>query len=726
MVSKKECNDPYFREDPGVETQRIPIYEFDLNNNFSVWKSWRTNDGRILPNRASNFELVDNPFDSGCLIKLIIYFDPAVAGKSFGGFGMRVPIDPPITLNNQTYVEFDLYYPENAASKYMRFEIWSTSSGGEGSQGFAGFPGKNRTQSYIRASDMDKVGAINHDRVGFYNNETWYRKPVCVVTPVAEGIWEYLNIDLHTETGTKVNGDLLMIGKIRISQTDPNGKPIPDVVNEKRFSEVAPIRSKYNQKDGGFLVGTIGNGPIERDSIGGYHYEIFVDESNLKPEIHVRPPQWLKDEFPGFAFKPVEEGPEWKIPTNAYLSIRDSGKRYPDGTYEFKMHGHCLSWVNQSPFWMRQIVPENISSMQWNADGLFYSGGNDSIGPYKKLDKHTARRVYFDHIMYEMRHFMTTDTRYDSSEDRGVIPFHSFDVMNVEIHESRHVILTKDNPKVWDSALRHVSWLMAMTDDDLGNIRQHYVYLIFKYAHIAVPNAQMAEKFKAGYADRNIVPDYMKMDNHDVDGSIDSYITEKPPVLILNEYEVTTLSKTRVICNLIREINSAWKTDPLYDGRNLIECIGIQGHEMVNVALASQNQTAVAIFATLIDEGLLDSICFSEIDLRQPYYAPGGEALVPAVLNQKQADSIGYQYALLFKMFDKYKKYIDHVIIWSQHSSSWMNSYVPFDHEKMASQAYYGIMDPDKFIKGHSYLDDFFNGEYDKLHPDYKPDIPVF
>jgi len=44
--------------------------------------------------------------------------------------------------------------------------------------------------------------------------------------------------------------------------------------------------------------------------------------------------------------------------------------------------------------------------------------------------------------------------------------------------------------------------------------------------------------------------------------------------------------------------------------------------------------------------------------------AEDGDALASAVMNQKLADCVGCQYALFFKMFEKYKKYIDHVIIW--------------------------------------------------------------
>jgi GH35 family endo-1,4-beta-xylanase len=401
----------------------------------------------------------------------------------------------------------------------------------------------------------------------------------------------------------------------------------------------------------------------------------------------------------------VKEGVEWKLPTEGYLEIRDSGERY-------KMHGHCLAWINQSPAWMRQIIPEHITSMEWNREGLFYSGANNAAGPFIKMDKDTARRVYFDHIMYLLRHFMSVNPRYGSGEERGIIPFHSFDVLNVEIHESRHSPIIKDSPREWKTALKQVSWLMAMTDNDTYVTRQNYVYLLFKFAHIAVPNAQMAAKFKAGYKNNEIVPEYMKQDDHDIDGSIDAYINEKPPILIYNEYEFATVSKAHVVYNMIRELNTVWKTDTLYDGRNLIECVGIQGHEMVGPSLIAQNKEAVDLLITLIEEGLLDSICFSEVDVRQPSRAPGGEALSPAVLNQKQADAIGYQYALLFKMFDKYKKYIDHVIFWGHYGSNWMKSYLLFDHEQKASQAYYAVMDPDRFIKGHPYLDDYFKGEY--------------
>jgi GH35 family endo-1,4-beta-xylanase len=723
MVLKGGDNDPYFRDDPGVGFKRIPVYKFDIENNFSVWKLWRTNDGRVLPNPNSHFDLVNNPFETGSLFMLTTYFDPALSGKAFGGFGMRAIIDPAIKIDNQTYIEFDLYYPKSALGKYMRFEIWSTSSNGEGIQTIAGHPGTVKTQVYIRPSDLSGFGNKFPDRVGFFNGDTWHKMAIYAVTPVRSGTWEYLNIDIHTENGVTLDGDQLMLGNIRITQLDPNGIKIPDVEYSKSFLEVEPLKSKYNLNNGSFLIGVTGTGHIEPDSIRAHHYEIFVGDDNLKPERHINPPQWLKDEFPKFKFKIDNllsggDESEWKLPTKEYSDIRDSGK--PD---EYKLHGHCLAWINQSPPWMRQIIPENVTSRQWNKDGLFFSGSTNSTGPYLKMNKTIARRLYFNHILYVMRHFMSIDPRYDSDAQRGIIPFYSFDVVNVEIHESRFSAILPEKPDEWKTALKNISWLMALTDTDYSDISKHYIYLLFKYAHIAVPNALMAEKYKAHYNDNNVVPAYMKMDGHDDNGSIDAFITEKPPILAYNDYEISILLKARIAYNMIKDLNKEWKKDPLYDGRNLIECMGIQGHDIVSTFTTSKNQQTLFLFATLIDEGLLDCISYSELDIRQVNSAPGGEALAPAVLNQKQADAVGYQYALLFKLFDKYKKYIDHVILWSQYGESYLNSYVLFDHEKKASQAYYAVMDPDKFIKGHSYLDEFFGGEYEKLNPDYKPEL---
>ena len=165
---------------------------------------------------------------------------------------------------------------------------------------------------------------------------------------------------------------------------------------------------------------------------------------------------------------------------------------------------------------------------------------------------------------------------------------------------------------------------------------------------------------------------------------------------------------------MIRELNTAWLSDPLYDGRPLIEDMGIQGHDTISPTLASDNQRAIALFAGLVDEGLLSGIAYSELDLKLNDSVPGGGSRAPAILNQKQADALGYQYALLYLAFTRYAPYIDRIIHWGIAGFGWQNSYLLFNHEENVNKGYYGAMNPHKFIMGHPYLDSYFAGEYEK------------
>jgi len=700
--------DPYNGTDPGAGIQRLPAAEVKITPEAVLaWEKWRTNDGRIPADSKSSFEYTDNPFEgeTGNLVKLITYFDPAAAGRSFGGFGIRAPLSASVEVHTaDTYIEFDLYYPFSAAGKYMRLDFWSTDTDGEGSQSGSGSNGHNKSTVYIRTESLDSIGNLNPVWVTNYNGETWSKKQFCVNSE-ANGTWNFINIDINTETGAAVKGELLLLGNIKITKLDKNGVPIPHAVDKEHYNTVTPIKEKYNKANGLFMVGSIGAGKVT--GIRERHYEIFTDSDILKPQyIHPRTPQWLRDEtgfnFAGFEASSIfdEAGSEYNFPTKKYLQIRDSGK-----PGEYKCHGHVLAWFNQASVWMRQIIPENLG-MNWNKEGKFYAYGNNAAGPFIAVNKNMARRVYFNHIMYVMRHFMTTDAKYASGADRGIIPFHSFDVLNEEIHESRHSILIRENEDEWKSGLKSISWLAAMTDDDFDNLTHHYIYLLFKYAHIAVPNSKMAEKFKANYA---CLPEYMKIDGHDKNGSIDAYITENPPLLTYNEYGVTSYTKAKITFNMLKELNTLWLSDPLYDERPLIEVLGIQGHDSIGPTLAGDNERAIKLFSGLIDQRLLSKIAYSELDIKLSNSAPGGGALAPDILNQKQADALGYQYALLYKMFAKYAKYIDHVISWGIYGSGWQGSYVLFNSHEQANQGYYGVMDPDRFIKGHSYLDEYFN-----------------
>jgi hypothetical protein len=368
---------------------------------------------------------------------------------------------------------------------------------------------------------------------------------------------------------------------------------------------------------------------------------------------------------------------------------------------------------------MIQMIPATLPE-GYNGTPDFYSLGT-GVTTTVPVTPAMACRVQFNHIVYLMRHFLTTSAFYGSSVSRGVIPFNDWDILNEEIGTSSPSINIPADPNSWQASLQNTNWLVAMSDNQMGgDITQNYVYLLFKFAHIAAPNAQMAAAFKANYAS---LPQYMKLDGHDTNGSIDAYIQANPPLLAYNDYSYTTYTKARTAYNMVKALNTAWLSDPLYDGRNLIELIGSETHDSVYATDASDNQTALALFASLVDQHLLTGISFSEFDLLVGTGAPGGAQTAPAALNVRESDGLGYEYSLMYKLATKFAPYMNHAINWGQSGAGWQGAYVLFDGSLKADSGYYGAMNPDRFIQGHSYLDSYFAGEYQKMQYGYS--IPI-
>ncbi|MEC0169101.1 S-layer homology domain-containing protein [Paenibacillus graminis] len=681
---KSDGSDPYFRLDPGPG--KVPVKVTAPTN---TWTARTPLDNRVPADFAGGtFKTIPYPFADAQGKAEVLQINYAHNGKStFGGISLESPLSPSVNVTDGSTIEFDVYYPKSAQGKYMRWRVRNTNT---------------NLDSYLRDYQYNN---LNPDWVGSYNGESWLKAHHSITA--STGVSSSFILELHGENARPEETGMLLVANIQITAPDPNGVALPDVVNKEHQSAVAPLKSVYNKENGLFMVGAIGTGPVTGTRAN--HYEIFVDGNNLKADgTHPRGPEWLKS-VTGEALNGATTAPglaEYSFPTNAYQAIRDSGT-----PGQYKSHGHVLAWYNQAPGWMTQMIPANLAS-GYNGGTDFYGLGN-GVTTTVKVDKEMARRVQFNHTMYVMRHFLTTDTKYGSSESRGVIPFNSWDVLNEEVHESRHSELIPGDANSWRTSLKHTNWLAAMSDDQIGgDITDHYVYLLFKNAHIAAPNAKMAEAYKANYAN---LPEYMKLDGHDNEGSIDAYIVDNPPKLTYNDYGLATRSKARTVYNMVLELNTAWRSDPLYDGRPLIEDIGIQGHDAVGKTLASDNQYAMALYASLVDRGLLSGITYSELDLKVPTDAPGGGATAPAVLNVRQSDALGYQYALLYKMFNKFAPYIDHIISWGVSGSGWQGSYVLFDGQSNANAGYYGAMKPDRFILGHSYLDDYFAGEYQTI-----------
>ncbi|MCL2834391.1 MAG: endo-1,4-beta-xylanase [Treponema sp.] len=478
--------------------------------------------------------------------------------------------------------------------------------------------------------------------------------------------------------------------------------------------DVPSLAEKYRDL---FLVGSTS---FIDESYYYRHVNVTTPENELKPgPVHPRSPAFLNDTGAGYGqffedFKPDPQNPEWNFaPADSRLG--------PARGRNINFHGHTLAWNSQSPQWMVNIVPDdpaggsfagyNFTNGNFITRGRNPSPSNSAAGNIQ-ISKETARRIYYDHIFRAMRHYSSDDVRYagsrlDNTDTGGKFEFLSWDVLNEEINDT-HSSIIPVFPDEWRKVLRHTSWLRAMTGDDYGETMQHYVYLLFKYAHIAVPNAKMADAFKTNYAD---FPDYLKQDSHDDGGSIDRYIAGKPPVLYYNDYGLNSPTKAKAAYNMIAELNTLWKTDPLYDNRNLIEGIGLQAHYTVSNTLEKEVRASLELFRDLMDRGLLTTIAVSELDLVCGPAAPGGMVIGGNLPSRTQADAVGYQYALLYRLFAEFSPYIQRVTTWGLAEPGWNSHLLLFrsiNGNVYAAPGYYGAYDPDIFISGHSYLDDYF------------------
>ena len=690
---KADGSDPYFRLDPGVG--QLPV---TITAPTNVWTAHNPPlDSRVPADfDGSTFQVIPYPFADSENQAPVLLINYVYKGKTtFGGVSMQSPLSPTVNVPAGATIEFDVYYPKSGQGKLMRWRMRNRSSD---------------IDSYLRGYDYT---SLNPTWVGSYNGDTWLKTHVSV--NATTGSSSNFILELHGENGRPAETTTVIVQNVKITQPDPNATPLPGVVNTQNQSVVAPIRGLYNRDNGLFMVGAIGTGAVT--GTRARHYEIFVDGNNLKADAtQPRGPNWLTS-ITGAALNGATTTPglgEYNFPDSAYTAIRDSGT-----PGQYKIHGHVMAWYNQAPAWMTQITPATLSS-GYTGTPYFYGLGN-GVTTQVLVAKDMARRVQFNHIVYLMRHFLTTSTKYGSSPARGVVPFNDWDILNEEVHESRHSVNIPADPNSWRSSLKSTNWLAAMSDDEIGgDLKNHYIYLLFKFAHIAAPNAQMAAAYKSNYAS---LPPYMKLDGHDDGGSIDAYIQATPPKLAYNDYDYGTHTKARTVYNMVLALNTAWLSDPLYDGRPLIELIGSEAHDSVGSSEASNNQYALALFASLVDQHLLTGISYSEFDLVMPTSAPGGGATAPAALNIRQSDALGYQYALMYKLFTKFSPYMDHIISWGVAGSGWQGSYVLFDSNNNADSGYYGAMNPNRYVLGHSYLDSYFAGEYDKLQAGYPIDL---
>lgn len=211
----------------------------------------------------------------------------------------------------------------------------------------------------------------------------------------------------------------------------------------------------------------------------------------------------------------------------------------------------------------------------------------------------------------------------------------SWDVLNEAMNDN------PSNPEDWRNALRKSPWYHAIGDD--------YVEQAFLAA-------------------REVLDAHPEWDIK----------------LYYNDYNLDNQNKSRAVYSMVKELNEKYqKSNP---GKLLIDGVGMQGHYSLNTNPANV-ELSLERFISLGVE-----VSITELDIM---------AGTNHELTEKEAIQQGYLYAELFRIFKKYSDNIVRVTFWGMDDgTSWRSSMNPtlFDRNLQAKSAYYGVIDPEKFM----------------------------
>lgn len=213
----------------------------------------------------------------------------------------------------------------------------------------------------------------------------------------------------------------------------------------------------------------------------------------------------------------------------------------------------------------------------------------------------------------------------------------SWDVVNEAMNDN------PSNPEDWKAALRDSPWKAAIGDD---------------------------------YVEQAFLITREVLDEHPDWNDIKLYY---------NDYNDDNQNKATAIAAMVKELNDKYAA--AHNGKLLIDGVGMQGHYNLNTKAANVESS----LKKFIELGVEVSV--TELDIT---------AGSNSILTEKEAKAQGYLYAELFAIYKKYSDNIARVTFWGLNdATSWRASQNPllFDKDLQAKPAYYGVIDPEKFIE---------------------------
>ena len=166
-------------------------------------------------------------------------------------------------------------------------------------------------------------------------------------------------------------------------------------------------------------------------------------------------------------------------------------------------------------------------------------------------------------------------------------------------------------------------------------------------------------------------------------------------ILYYNDYNTFAGVKREAIAQMVEQINERWTADPLYDGRLLIEGIGMQGHYNLRNWPANVGYVRTAI-ERFIRTGARVSV--TELNV----YLEGGGIVPTDDLLPELFEEQARRYYELFELFLEFSDYIPRVtsFIWVDLPAQqgawrrWPHSQHPalFDIERQAKPAFHAVL----------------------------------
>ena len=166
-------------------------------------------------------------------------------------------------------------------------------------------------------------------------------------------------------------------------------------------------------------------------------------------------------------------------------------------------------------------------------------------------------------------------------------------------------------------------------------------------------------------------------------------LADPDAVLYYNDYNLNMINKATMVHNMVRDVNLQWLTDPKYDGKKLIQGIGMQGHHNTGIS-ASSILASLNLFRDLGVE-----ISISELDVLSQTWGEYSGGASPTTAGKLSA---AQRYGEYFKVFLENSDIITRVTFWGVFDEqSWRSRGQPLLFEgsstSRAKPAYYKMIE---------------------------------